>query len=425
MSASQTNVTRSFVIVGLIMLALLVIVGPTMAQETTSNWHARYWNNVNWSGTQDVNRTETIPSPDYGWGQGSPAPGIQSDYFSARWTTDYPFSPGQYRFYLQADDGAKLWVNQQLLLDVKETGKVFTADVDITNSGKAPIRLDFYEEKGNAGVHLNWERIGNVATQGPIRAEYFNNMSLQGSPVLVRNEGPGLYHNWGNGSPDFSIPSDHFSARYSQTMNLAPGWYRFTAYPDDGFRFWIDKQLVIDRWHDADGTSTSAEVYLPGGVVSFVVNYYENVGSAMVGLSMTKLADSSGGSGGSGGGYGGGSESSGGSSGGAGGGYGGGSESSGGSSGGAGGGDAAAVAVPIPPPANSTATVNTNALNMRSGPGTEYDPIRTLNGGDVVKLTGRYDGYWVHVHTLDNFAGWVNSNYLSYNAPAGDPLSNK
>ena len=402
-------IRRPFVLIALVLLVVLVFAGPTLAQETNNNWNARYWNNVSWGGDPVTQRIETMPAPDYGWGQGGPASGIQSDFFSARWTSNPYFQPGQYRFSLQADDGARLWVNNQLVLDINETGIVFTSDVDISNAGAVPIRLDFYEEKGNAGVHLSWARIGDVATSGPIRAQYYNNTAHAGQPVVVRYEGPGLYHDWGNGSPDPKINPDQFSARYTMDMYLAPGTYRFSVKSDDGMRLWINGQIVIDRWHDADGTGSSKDIYLPGGNTSFLVDYYENAGNANIAVSMTNL--DGGGSGGSGGGYGGG-DSSGGSIGGSGG--------SGGAGGGYGGGSSAVVAVPLPPPANSTATVNTGALNIRSGPGADYDSIGTLNRGEVVTLTGPYQGVWVNIHTSYNFAGWVNSQYLIYNGTAED-----
>jgi PA14 domain/Bacterial SH3 domain len=405
MKRPMDRLTQSLIFV---VLLILVFAGAALAQEQQTAWQAQYWNNPTWSGSPYFERIE-FETPDVGWGQGSPAPGIQSDDFSARWTANQFFEPGRYRFALRTDDGARLWVDNQLVLDIDTTGEEFTADVDITRSGNVPIRLDYYEEKGNAGVHLSWTYVGNAATTGPIRAEYYNNQEFQGAPVLVRNEGPGLYHNWGNSSPAPGIVNDdHFSARYSQSLYLQqPGWYRFTTRSDDGLRLWIDGQVVIDEWHDSDGTTTNEDVYLPAGTHNFLVQYYENVGNASLGLVATYLGAGS--SGGSGGGFGGGTDGSS-SSGGAGGGFGGGtdgSSSSGGSGGGFGGGTEL-------PPANTTATVNTGALNMRSGPGTQYEPIRTLNFGEVVTFTGLYENGWAHVHTADNFAGWVNPSYLSY-----------
>jgi hypothetical protein len=416
MIKSKTLVKRTFFLMALILLAVMVLAGSALAQETI--WYASYWNNPTQSGPPALQRVES-GAPDYIWGEGSPGPGVQPDYFSARWTATENLDTGRYRFTLRADDSARLWVNNQLVLDINETGIDFTADVDIDKAGPVPIMLEFREDKGGARINLDWNYIGKVSATGPIRAEYFNNMELAGSPVLVRNEGPGLFNNWGNGSPDPLINDDHFSARYTSSMNLPAGWYRFSTQPDDGLRFWINNQIVIDRWHDANGTPTTVDYYLPGGMVNFMVHYYENVGGAKVNLSMTSL--STGGSGGSGGGYGGGDTTS--SSGGSGGGYGGGdtSGSSGGSGGGFGGGDTA-MTIPTYP----NAVVNTTHLNMRGGPGTEYDVLRVLNKGHIVVLTGLTQGSWVHVQTADNFAGWVNGSYLAYNVPTSqESLSNK
>ncbi|MFN2134718.1 MAG: PA14 domain-containing protein [Candidatus Promineifilaceae bacterium] len=376
-----------------VLLALLLFAGPSSAQSIT--WQANYWNNVNWSGAPSYQRIE-YQIPDYGWGDGSPAPGIQSDDFSARWITNAYFEPGKYRFSLRTDDGARLWVNNQEVLDIDITGEVFTADVDIAQAGSVPIRLDFWENKGNAGVHLSWERRGNVSTAGPIRAEYYNNKDLAGSPILVRNEGPGLYHNWGNGSPAPGIVnSDKFSARYTQAMNVAPGRYRFTAKADDGIRFWINGYLLIDKWYDSTLDPVTVDVDLPGGILNFMVHYYDNVGGAVVSLTMTQLSSSGGyypGSGGSDGYY----------------------PGSGGSGNyipGTGGGSLTST--------STYGVVNTTALNMRSGPGTEYEVVQTLVKGEPVQLTGAYNGYWVQVTTRGNITGWVNSSYLDYNLPVG------
>ncbi|MFN2247270.1 MAG: PA14 domain-containing protein [Candidatus Promineifilaceae bacterium] len=399
MSMTRQSIKRTFFLLALLLLFVMAFAGPVMAQNS---WYATYWNNPNLSGPPALQRVES-GAPDVIWGEGSPGSGVQSDYFSARWTGSEYFEPGRYRFTLRADDGARLWVNNQLVLDINETGFDFTADVDIEEAGEVPILLEYWENKGSARINLNWDYIGLVSATGPIRAEYFNNMELAGSPVLVRNEGPGLYNMWGNGSPDPLINDDHFSARYTSSMNLPAGWYRFTTQPDDGFRFWINNQIVIDRWHDANGTPTTVDYYIPGGVVNFLAHYYENVGGAKVNLAMTRLNDDSISSGGAGGGFGGGTTSSGG----AGGGFGGGESS---------------IVIPTYP----EAVVNTTHLNLREGPGTENDVLRVLNEGDIVTLTGLTQGSWVHVHTTDNFAGWVNESYLAYNmANEEGPSSNK
>jgi hypothetical protein len=50
--------------------------------------------------------------------QGSPDAQVNSDYFAVRWTGQVqPVYSDIYTFYVSVDDGARLWVNGQLLID--------------------------------------------------------------------------------------------------------------------------------------------------------------------------------------------------------------------------------------------------------------------------------------------------------------------
>ena len=65
-----------------------------------------------------------------------------------------------------------------------------------------------------------------------------------------------------------------------------------------------------------------------------------------------------------------------------------------------------------PTPAVPTCTVQTNVLNVRSGPGTVFDPpIGSLRADDVVEILGRDGpGTWIEIETLDgSLRGWISS----------------
>ena len=66
-----------------------------------------------------------------------------------------------------------------------------------------------------------------------------------------------------------------------------------------------------------------------------------------------------------------------------------------------------------------TATTTVN-LNVRSGPGTQYDILDTLPQGSVVGFTGFTDstGNWVQIDAAAGPVGWVAGQYLS-NVPSG------
>ena len=80
-----------------------------------------------------------------------------------------------------------------------------------------------------------------------LKAEYFNNMNLEGEPALVRIDEQ-LEFDW-PWSPGEGVNDDQFSIRW--TGYLVPtesfdGWVGLSS--DDGIRMWIDNQLVIDNW---------------------------------------------------------------------------------------------------------------------------------------------------------------------------------
>ena len=78
------------------------------------------------------------------------------------------------------------------------------------------------------------------------RGEYFNNLTLSGSPSLVRYDAA-INFSWQGDSPGPGIDPD-FSARWTRQIDFAPGNYRFSLTHDDGIRLWIDDVLQLDQW---------------------------------------------------------------------------------------------------------------------------------------------------------------------------------
>ncbi len=123
------------------------------------------------------------------------------------------------------------------------------------------------------------------------RAEYFNNTSLSGAPVLVRDDtlpnSRFLDFNWRLASPseECGVNSDNFSVRWTRSVAFAGGAYRFTVTADDGVRLFIDGQERLNRWSDQPLTNHSVDVQLSAGNHRIVLEYYERWGSAAIKLS--------------------------------------------------------------------------------------------------------------------------------------------
>jgi hypothetical protein len=107
------------------------------------------------------------------------------------------------------------------------------------------------------------------------QAAFFNNRSLSGTPVLVR-EDPAIDFSWGLGSPGPGVNADYFSARWTRTVTLSQGEYQFTVTADDGVRLYIDNVLVIDKWIDQGPTTYTVSKALTAGDHALKIEYYEH-----------------------------------------------------------------------------------------------------------------------------------------------------
>jgi glucose/arabinose dehydrogenase len=123
---------------------------------TGSGLSATYFNNIDFTGTT-VTRLD--PTIDFVWGSGSPASSIGADTFSARWTGQVePQFTGTYTFYTQSDDGIRLWVNGQQLINnwTNHATTENSGTIAMTAGQRYDIRLEFYENAGGATARLLW-----------------------------------------------------------------------------------------------------------------------------------------------------------------------------------------------------------------------------------------------------------------------------
>jgi hypothetical protein len=113
--------------------------------------------------------------------------------------------------------------------------------------------------------------------------EYFDTRDLTGAPRMTRYDNA-ISFDWGGGSPDWRIPVDRFSVRWSRNLWLAGGTWRFSTATDDGVRLFIDGKLVIDRWVDMARTVHWVDIDLAEGDHAVRMEYYENYGGSVAEL---------------------------------------------------------------------------------------------------------------------------------------------
>jgi uncharacterized protein YraI len=290
----------------------------------------------------------------------------------------------------------------------------------------------------------------SIASAQPISAnpvnlwtgEYYNSPEIAGVPILTRTD-TAIAFNWGIGSPLAAVPADHFGVQWTSTTYFERGSYQFFVLADEKVQLTIDGDIVIDTLDNPQaGETLRYTATMSEGDHTITVLYVEDTGEAYIYVAWNKsldlsLIDENGTltyhvespqlsvRSGPGGGY---------------------PILTTASNGDTlnltarstdnswlqvtladetvGWVNRAFIAVsPIIntlPISDLTSTptllytVNTQQLNLRSGPGTSHNAIDTLLQGEQVSAIGRNaDRSWLQVERPDGTIGWVSATYLA------------
>ena len=282
------------------------------AVSTGTGLQGIYYNGVNLSGAPLLTRIDPVINFDLSYGNQpqvlSPAPGIvPEDNYSVRWTGQVqPLYNETYTFYTAADDGVRLWVNGQLLINNWQVqGTTEKSGTIALGAGlKYDIVLEYFENTGNAVTKLYWSSASTPkaivptaqlyppATGTGLQAVYYNGTGLSGTALLGRidttvdmeltyskqpvvlSPAPGI------------VPEDKFSVRWSgQVLPQHSEQYTFYTLSDDGVRLWVNGTLLVDNWFNQSATEKSGTIGLTAGQkYDIVLEYFENTGEAVAKL---------------------------------------------------------------------------------------------------------------------------------------------
>jgi hypothetical protein len=177
---------------------------------TGTGLSATYFNNADFTGTTVARVDATV---DFTWGSGSPAASIAADTFSARWIgqVEAPVT-GTYTFYTVSDDGVRLWVNNQQIVNnwTDHAPTENSGTINLTAGQRYDIRMEFYENGGGATARLLWSGAGiaksvipstRLYPQAPSTTTIRINFQPSSAPVPAGYLADGglVYGNRGNG----------------------------------------------------------------------------------------------------------------------------------------------------------------------------------------------------------------------------------
>jgi len=255
---------------------------------------AQYFNTDDLSGPAVVRVDSSI---NFNWGAGSPDASIAPDTFSARWNGQIESRFTEtHTFHVNANDGARLWINGALLIDQFDSPLVSgaSASIDLIAGRRYDIVLEYRENTGAASARLEWESASLsraiVPTsqlfsghRGSVTAERFDN--ILGSAVSDLTTDADYPDN-----PDAVTTLSSFESNSNIGNSLgqrisgflhAPetGAYQFFLSANDSAELWLsnsadpsDRQLIASvnsatapqQW-DAQASQTSSVVVLAAG----------------------------------------------------------------------------------------------------------------------------------------------------------------
>ncbi len=134
----------------------------------------------------------------------------------------------------------------------------------------------------------NSEFVTEPGSASGLKGEYFDNEELRGTPAMVRTD-QHIHFDWGEGSFAAGHPVDHFSVRWTgYFIPKKSGDYKFFTSADDGVRLYIDDEILIDDWLPQSQTVENGAKHLEAGKAYKIrLEYFEAVGSAIIGFGVT------------------------------------------------------------------------------------------------------------------------------------------
>jgi hypothetical protein len=254
-----------------------------------------------------VRRTD--PTVDFSWAFAAPAPGVDPDTFSVRWSGEIaPRFSEEYWLITTSDDAVRVWLDETLVIDHNVSHP--RADLEspmlfLTAGKRYKVRMEFREGVGEAFAILSWRSdhtpreviptrqlypmevppAGAVGIGDGLRAEYFDNpdftaLKLDRVDALVDFD-------WGTGAPHPSMGPDTFSVRWSgDVVPRRSESYRFVITSDEAVRLWVGGKNVLDRFSPhTRSVGLSEPLVLTAGLrYPILIEYFDVAGDAVIKL---------------------------------------------------------------------------------------------------------------------------------------------
>jgi len=168
---------------------------------TAAGFKGEYFTNQELQGQPADVRTD--PQINFDWGRYKPAPHVSENNFSVRWTGKLtPVESGTYRLGATADDGVRLYLDGELLIDAWKSNptKTVTSEVSLEGGRAYDVRMEYYQYNREAIAKFVWsyphfaekqiEEAVAKARQADVAIVVLGlSAALEGEEMTVRTEG--------------------------------------------------------------------------------------------------------------------------------------------------------------------------------------------------------------------------------------------
>ncbi len=166
------------------------LAAPPPPPQTGTGLLAEYFDNMDLTGAVGVRTDATV---NFNWADAAPLPVMGADTFSIRWTGEVvPRFSEVYTFGTTTDDGVRLWVNDQLLIDrwVDQGATEWTGTIALQAGQRYRLRMEYYDNGFDASAELRWSSSSQVREIIPQSQLFPAAGAFSNSTIALRDNAP-------------------------------------------------------------------------------------------------------------------------------------------------------------------------------------------------------------------------------------------
>ena len=129
---------------------------PALLNGNGNGLNAEYYTGMNFATLKHVETDTTI---NFNWGTNAPNGYVGPNSYSVRWSGFIqPRTTGAYTFFINSDNGRRLWINDQLVIDkwIDDYGIEYSGTINLNAYQKYMFKMEYFQDNGGANCTLEW-----------------------------------------------------------------------------------------------------------------------------------------------------------------------------------------------------------------------------------------------------------------------------